>query len=267
MPVCDSIIAVNATVNAATAQLVAVAPTSLTIRDSAYGRAMVTHAAAFVSTDDVNHVYIVPSGYRDSNGFEVPSIIRYAATSTFKLEDFKLPKPIPLDNNSALVINAQSETAANTVVMAWVVVEYSGRGNYEAIGGGEGYTQRDLDAGAALTSDVAADGTAITTLQANRGYQIAGISGVGVDGQTAGIVGPAFVAFKGPAEFEGMNYYIPLPNSGGYLASGRGEWADLAKAGMKMPKFRAPNTLTPNFIGYTAERPQGRLILNVDKVY
>lgn len=268
MVLCEAIIAVNATVNNATAVLAAVAPTSLTIRDSAYGKAKITHALALASTDDVSHVYVLPSGYKDNNGFEIPCVTRYAATASVDVEDSKLPQPISVPSNSTLTIYAQSETAANTVVMVWLWLEYDGKGEFQDIKSGEGMTQREIDAGAALTSDVAADGTAITTLQAGRAYQPIGISAVGVDGATAGLTGPAFVKLSGPAEFNGMNCFVPLFNSGSYVATGEGAgWVDFRAAGLKMPVFKAPNTVVPTFLSYTAERPVGRLLFAVDKVY
>lgn len=268
MVLCEAIIAYDATVNNASKALSALAPTSLTIRDAAYGKAVITHAAAFCSTDDVNHVYCVPSGYKDSNGFEIPNIYRYAATAQFNLSACKLSKEIPLEANSALVVTAQSETAANTVVFVWIWVEYRGqRGEFVDVGAGEGSTQRLINAGAALTSVVAKDGTNITSLQAGRRYQPAAISGVGVNGQTAGITGPCFVKLGGPAEFSGMQCFLPLANSTNYVATGGLNNEDFKEAGIKMPVFSAPNTLVPTFLGYTAEQPAGTLILNVDKVY
>lgn len=259
----DAIICYDTTVNAETVDLPASAGTSKTIRDSSFGQAYLTHALVQSSTDDVNHAWVVPSGYPDTNGFELPMISRYAATASFDYKYLKLPKPIPLAPNSTLVVNAQSETAANSVVVAWLGITYKGGqlGRYEMPSTGGKYTQRDLDAGAALTSVVVADGTAITDLLAGMQYQVVGISGVGVDGQTAGVVGPAFVKFSGPAEFAGANCYVPLANSTNYVATGKSGWSDFAQAEIPMPKFNAPCRLTPTFWGYTAERPQGRLIL------
>jgi len=267
MVLCEAVLAYHATVNNTTATLAATGGTSLTIRDGAYGQARIVNALALCSTDDVQNVWVVPSGYKDSAGFLIPCVTRYAATGSFDLEDTKLPVPIPVPPNSALNVYAQSETGANTVVVVWLWVEYSGNGAYIDIVPGQGTTHREIDAGGALTSVVAADGTAITSLQAGVGYQIAGISAVGVNGGTAGVVGPAFVYFKGPAEFNGMLAYVPLPNAGGYVATGEGGYSDFRSAGIKMPKFRAPNTLTPVFWSYTAEQPVGRLILNAERVY
>lgn len=268
MPLCEAIICQSAVVNNATIALTAIAPTSLTIRDSAYGKAKITHAMALCSTDDVAHVYVVPSGYKDSKGFEVPCVTRYAATASLDLEDAILPQEVAVPSNSTLAVYAQSETAANTVVTVWLWIEYAGNGAYQDIKKGEGMTQRELDAGAALTSNVAADGTVISDLQAGQTYQPIGISGVAVDGTTAGIVGPAFVKLKGPAEFSGMECFVPIVNSGNFVATGEGAgWADFRAAKIKMPVFKAPNNVTPVFLGYTAERPIGRLLLAVDKVY
>lgn len=266
MPSWESFIAYGTTVNAEIEALAALAPTSLRVNDKeVWGEAKLTHLMALSSTDDVNHAYVVPPGYHDSSGIEVPLITRYGATASFDISKAKLPRPVPLTPNETLAVYAQSETAANTVCFVWGRIEYSGKGSYAAQGGA-GLTQRDLDAGGALTSIVEAAGTAISGLQASRKYQIAGIMGVGVDGQTAGIVGPAFVRFDG-GNHDGCKAFIPLPNSANYVAAGGGAWMDLAAAGISMPVFGGANTITPYFIGYTAERPQGRLILSVDKTY
>lgn len=268
MVLCEAVIAFNATVNAATANLAALSPTSLTIRDGAYGDAFITHAMAFASTDDVHRVEVIPSGYIDTNGFEVPYIVRYAATASFDMKAAKLAKPIPVKPNTALQIQATSETAANTVVFAWLWIEYRNKmGTYVSGPLGEGLTTRGADATGALTSNVEAAGTAITTLQAGRAYRLAGLSGGGIAAQTAGNVGPVFMKLSGPAEFNGMQCYVPLANSSNYVATGAFGWSDFNAADIKMPVFKAPNTVTPYWLGYTAEQPEARLIFEVDKVW
>lgn len=267
----EAIIAADALINAETDALEVVAPTSLRIRDAAYGDAYITHAMMLVSTDDVQHGYLLPDGYKDNNGIEVPMITRYSATSSFRLFDSLLPNPVWVPPNTNLAMYAQSETAANSVVVGWARVVYKGKaGQYEQVSAPPkdgGYTQREVDAGGALTSLVAADGTAITSLQANRKYQPVGFSGGSVDGTTAGFVGPAFMKLTGPAEFSGMHSYIPIPNGGNYVAAGTKGFADLKDANISMPKFMGGQNVTPNFISYTAERPIGRVIFAVDKVW
>lgn len=264
MTLCEAIIAYDTAVNAETATLSAVSPTTLTIRPESYGKARITHAMALTSTDDVAHVVVIPAGYNDSNGFEIPYIVKYSNTTGFDLVKAKLPAPIEVPNNTDLVIKATSETAANSVVFVWLWLEYSGEGAYIDIGN-KPQTVRELDAGASLSSLVETSGTTLTSLLAGRKYQLAGLSGVGVDGQTAGIVGPAFVNLTGPAEYSGMNAYLPLPNNPAYATGST--WADLKAAGIKQPVFSAPNQIIPKFLDYTAERPTAKAIFMVDKVF
>jgi len=266
MPSWESFIAYGTTVNQETEQLAVLAPTSLRVNDKeVWGEAKLTHLMSLVSTDDVNHVYVVPPGYHDSSGVEVPLITRYSATGSFDISKAKLPRPVPLTPNETLAVYAQSETAANSVCFVWGRIEYSGKGQY-AKQGGVGMTTRACTAAGALTSVVEAAGTAISGLQANRKYQIAGIMGVGVSGQTAGILGPAFVRFDG-GNHDGCKAFLPLPNSANYVATGGGAWLDLDKADISMPIFGGANTITPYFLSYTAEQPAGRVLLNTDKTY
>jgi len=262
MPAWESIILYKTDVNSAEATLSALAPTSAVIRSESYGKAKITHAMALTSTDDVNEVRVVPSGYDDTNGFEIANIVKYSATLGFYLEDAKLPVPIEVYNNSTITAYARSRTAANTVVYLWLAVEYDGVGNFEAAKTSGAEVMRDLDAGSSLTSNTATDGTAITSLIAGKRYQVVAVSGVGVSGQTAGIVGPCFLKLKGPAEFLGLETWIPIPNSPPYTTGGSS--CRLDRAGLKMPVFAAPNTVTPAFLDYTSERPVGKLHLLVD---
>jgi len=256
----ESMIFYDATVNDEEVALSAHSVTGNTVRPETYGKARITHAMALTSTDDVAICRVIPSGYDDPNGFAVPYIQKYSATTGFDLAKAKLPVPIPVYNNSSITVYAQSETAADSVVFVWLAIEYES-GGFQAIKTTGAMTQREIDAGAALTSVVAKEGTKITNLLAGKKYQIAGISGVGVDGQTAGIVGPCFVKFTGAKEFEGAEYWIPISNNPPY--GGDGE-VRLDKAGLKMPVFSAPVELTPVFLDYTAERPTGRVNLLVD---
>lgn len=264
MPCWEAIIAYDAAINAETDSLEVMAPTKLTTRPPSYGKAMITHAMALVSTDDVNKVRVVPSGYDDSDGFEIPYVLKYSATLGFDLAKSRLPAPVPVPNDTDIAIYATSETAANSVVVGWLLVEYAGQGSFIPIGNGP-QVVREINAGGALTSVVEKIGTEISSLLTTKPYQVCAINGVGVEGQTAGIVGPAFVRFLGPSEFLGLNCFVPLPNNPPYCANGAAH-ADLKAAGIKMPVFKGTR-LTPVFLGYTAEQPEGRVILMTDKTF
>jgi len=261
MPAWESIMMCDSAVNNETAQLTAVAPTSATIRSQSYGNAMITHAMAFSNTDDVVHVNVVPSGFDDPNGFEVP-VVKYGATQGIDLTKAKLPVPVKVYNQSNIVAYAKSETAADSAVFLWLVIEYGGIGNFEAIKTTGALTQREADAGGSLTSVIPKDGTAITSLLAGHRYQLAGVINGAVDGATAGCVGPVFLKLKGPAELLGLESFVPVPNAGAFtnnVSDGMFHRADI-----KMPVFTAPNVITPVFLGYTAERPTCRLVFAVD---
>jgi len=258
----ESMIFHDAAVNAEETKLTAVSPTTATVRSQSYGVAHITHAMAFTNTDDVAHVRVVPSGYDDPNGFEIPYVTKYGATEGFDLAKAKLPVPIKVYNQSDIAVYAKSETAADSVVFVWLAVEYGGIGNFEVAKASGALTQREADAGAALTSNVATDGTTIISLLAGHKYQLIGVSNGAVDGVTAGCVGPAFVRIKGPAEFLGLNSFVPVPNNPAFcdnVSDGM-----FYSAGIKMPVFTAPNQITPEFLDYTAERPTCRLIFAVD---
>lgn len=262
----EAIIMQSAVVNNATVALAALAPTSATIRDSSFGQAKIVNMMALCSTDDVHRVEVSWPGMSDTNGIACPYVTRYAATASFSLESSKLPKPIPVPPNATITARATSETAANTVVYLWINVEYSGIGGSSPSSKLGSYTTREINAGGALISNIAAAGTALTTsLQSDRSYQVVGFMGGGISAQTAGIVGPAYVKFVGPAGYAGLENWIPLANSGNYVATGAESWSDFDAAGIIQPIFKAPCPLTPWFISYTAEQPEARVILAVDK--
>lgn len=256
----------SAVVNNATVQLTALAPTSATVKDKAtYGDGYITHMLALCSTDDVQNVYIVPDGLADANGIPCNAVSRYSATGSVRLVGTKLTNPIRIPSNGVIRAYAQSETAANTVVYLWLGIQYANGSFVQAVKG-DAVIRRALNSGAALTSNVERSGTAITDLQAGRKYQVQGIAGVGVNGQTAGIVGPAFVRFGGPAEYLNSDGFIPLSNGGSYVATGSLA-ADFAESGIPQPTFGTPQTLQPYFIGFTAEQVAAQVMLAVDKAY
>lgn len=259
----ETILAADAAINAETDALEVVAPTSLTTR-TGYGKPKLIAAAAWTSTNDVERVTINPAGYADANGIPVPLVSQYAATSTWRLADAKLCVPVELPENCALTINATSETAANTVVYAWLLLEYPTGGNMQPIANGPGYTQRPWEHGAALVSQTLAQSTAITDLAAGTMYQPCHVGNVGVNGASAGITGPAFIRFDNP-EMQGANLFIPLLNNGAYAAGfGKGV-VDLKEVGIKMPYFAGGTNFRTSAIGYTAEQPQGVIGFIVNK--
>lgn len=262
----EAMIFQSAVVNNASVALTILAPTSSTVRDSSFGQAYLVNAMALCSTDDVNRVEITWPGMSDTNGIEVPCVTRYAATASFDLWRSKLPKRIPLPANAVVTVTATSETAANTVCYAWLNIEYEGIGSATQPSPNGSYTTREINAGGALTSNVAASGTALTaTLQSGRQYQVVGFMGGGISAMTAGFVGPVYVKMVGPSGYAGLENWIPLANSANYVATGGGTWEDFSQAGIIQPIFNAPCPLTPWFLGYTAEQPEARVILAVDK--
>lgn len=264
---CEAIIAYDAAINAEIDALEVMAPTSLTTR-TGYGKPKVTHFAAFTSTDDVARVYCVPSGYADANGFTAPLVNIYGATSTFDLEKARLPVPIEVPENTLMTIYAQSETAANSVVVAWMLLEYPGKGQFVDCPGSGAMVQRPWEAGAALVSLVAANSTDINTLQAGRKYWVSGVGKAAVNGETAGCVGPAFIKFAN-MEFEGAQFWIPLINNGGYAANGLGGagFVDFKACGIKSPIVAGGTPFQTQGLGYTAEQPQAVIAFVVDKAF
>ncbi len=263
---CEAIIAYDAAINAETDALEVMAPTSLTTR-TGKGKPKITHFMAFTSTNDVARVYAVPSGYADANGIDCPAVVAYAATASFDLHRAKLPVPIEVPENTLITIYAQSETAANSVVVAWMLLEYPGVGQFQECPSAGAMTQRAWEHGAALVSLVAANSTDLNTLQAGRKYWVSGVGKAGVDGETAGIVGPAFIKF-GNTEFEGAQFWIPLANNAGYVAGGGpGGMVDFKRCGIKSCIVSGGTPFQTMGLGYTAEQPQAVIEFVVDKLF
>lgn len=264
----ESVIAHNATVNNAVATLTAVSPTSLTTR-TGHGAPLLTHFAAFTSTDDVEKVYCVPSGFADQNGIPCPYVQIYGATNSFDLWKSKLPTPVRIPENRALTIYAQSETAANTVVQAWMVLQYPNGGKCIIKPSGDGNSwisvRRAYEHGAALVSNTVANSTAITSMISGKKYWPSQVGHAGVNGATAGLVGPAYVGFSPMSEFEGAKFFVPLCNNLGYSAAGGAGIADFEELGIPMPLIDGGNTLQLEGLGFTAEQPQAELSFLVDK--
>lgn len=262
---CEAIIAAQTNVNAETDVLAAIAGTSLTTR-TGYGRPKVTHAMAFVDTDDIQRVWCVPSGYADPNGFEIESVNRYSGVHDFVLEESRLPIPIELPENTPLVISAQSETAANTAIQVWMMLEYPAAGPFVAPKKSGGLVKRQWEHGAALVSNTVANSTNITDLQAGRQYQLIGIGKAAVNGATAGCVGPAFFGFQAN-HTGGANWYVPLCNAANYVVGNGTGWVDFADCGLMAPVIAGGQPLLTRAVGFTAEQPQAELQFAVDKVF
>jgi len=262
---CESIIAAQTTVNAETDVLAAIAGTSLTTR-TGYGKPKVTHAMAFVDTDDIQRVWVVPSGYNDANGFEIECINRYSAVHDFDLRESVLPIPVELPENTPMVISAQSETAANTAVHVWMMLEYPKGSVFVAPMTTGGLVKRQWEHGAALVSNTPANSTNITDLQAGRRYQLIGMGKAAVNGATAGIVGPAFFGFQ-QNHVDGAQWYIPLCNASNYVVGNGHGWVDFKDCGIKAPIIPGGQPLLTRAVGFTAEQPQAELQFAVDKVF
>jgi len=263
---CESIIAAQTNVNAETDVLAAIAGTSLTTR-TGYGKPKITHAAAFVDTDDINRVWVTPSGYNDANGFQIESVNRYSAVHDWRMTESILPVPVEVPENTPLVISAQSETAANTAIQVWLMLEYPKASVFAApktMAGG--LVKRDWEHGAALVSNTPANSTNITDLQAGRKYQVIGLGNAAVNGATAGLVGPAFFGLQ-PNHTDGAVWYIPLINSSVYVVgNGRG-WCDFNDCKLHSPIISGGQPLLTRSVGFTAEQPQAQIQLAVDKVF
>jgi len=262
---CESIIAYDATINAEIDALEVMAPTSLTTR-TGKGKPKITHFAAWTSTDDVARVYCVPSGYADANGIDCPSVSIYGAATMFDLSRARLPVPVEVPENTLLTIYAQSETAANTVVIAWMVLEYPSVGQFVDCPASGAMTQRAWEHGAALASLVAANSTDLNTLQAGRKYWPSGVGKMGVNGETAGCVGPVFIKFAN-TEFEGSQYWIPITNNGGYIVGGGNSFNDFKRVGLKSCVVAGGTPFQTMGLGYTAEQPQAVIEFVVDKLF
>lgn len=261
----EAIIAYDAAINNEIDALEVMAPTSLTTR-TGKGKPKVTHFAAWTSTDDVSRVYCVPSGYADANGFTAPLVSVYGNVNGADLALAKLPVPIEVDENCLMTIYAQSETAANSVVVAWMLLEYPNAGKFEDLPkDAKAQTQRAWEHGAALVSVVAANSTDINTLQAGKKYWVSGVGKAGINGETAGLVGPAFIRFAN-IEFDGAQFWIPLMNNGGYIVGGGPGFVDFARVGIKSCRVAGGTPFQTQGLGYTAEQPQAVIAFVTDKL-
>lgn len=264
---CETIIAYSAAVNNATVALAAMAGSAPLTTRTGRGKPKITHMMFMASTDDVQNVYVLPQNSNDSNGIPIAYGVKYGATSGFDLRESKLPVPIELPENNQLSIYAQSETAAASVVVAWIVLEYPSGGKFEEIDLRSVSVRRPWEHGAALVSVTEALSQDITSLLPGKRYQLAAVNGVGVNGATAGIVGPAFVRVRN-VEMDGAIYWIPLCNGPGYVADGSvPARSDLRAAGMKMPKITGGVAFMTSGLGYTAEQPQAQLEFRTDSIF
>lgn len=263
----ECIIAAQTNVNAETDVLVAIDGTSLTTR-SGYGKPKITHAIAFCDTDDIQRVWCVPSGFIDPNGFEIKAVNIYSAVTNFNMKSSKLPVPIEVPENCALQISAQSETAANTRVEVWMLLQYpKASPAFDSQVPLGGMVKRAWEHGAALVSNTPANSTNITDLQSGRKYKLVGVGKAAVNGATAGLVGPAYFGFQ-PNHTDGAIYYLPLCNSDNYVTAGCGQgWIDLMELGIPAPMIAGGQPLMTRSAGFTAEQPQAELAFVVDKVF
>jgi len=259
----ESILAIDTAINDETDALEVIAPTSLTTR-TGYGKPKITHIASWVSSDDVEKTYVLPSSFAEGHGIPCPLISHYGAVNGFRFKDAMLPAPIEVPENTLLTPYAVSETAADTVVLMEIILEYPSGGKFQPIASGPSMTRRAWEHGAALVSNVEAASTDIDDLAAGVMYQPCGLGHAGVNGATAGIVGPAFLRFTNP-EMEGALLYIPLVNNGAYqVGNGPGQ-LDFRECGIKMPYFAGGTLFRTACIGYTAEQPQAELNFIVNK--
>lgn len=260
----ETIIAFGTTVNNETEALAALSPTTLTTR-TGYGRPKIIAFGALTSTDDVEKVWCLPAGYSDNNGIGCPYVQIYAAANSTDWEQAKLQNPVEVPENCALTINAQSETAANSVVFAWVLLEYPNGGQMVPPANNAPATvRRAYEHGAALVSNTLASSTAISDLAAGTLYQPIAVGHGGVNGATAGCVGPWFLRFDNP-EMQGANLFVPVPNNAAYSAAGGVGVLDFGRLGIKMPAFAGGTNFRMSAIGYTAEQPQAEILFAVNK--
>ena len=260
---CEGIVCYQVNINAETDTLNAIAPCSLTTR-TGRGAPLLTHFIVATDTDDIDKAYAVPSGFPDANGIPAPYIYKYGATSSIDVAQGKLPTPVRIPENRLITVYCTSATAANSVAVAWLWLEYPNGGKFVSKPGGEATVKRNINSGAALTSVVNAAGTNITTMISGKKYWLNGIGQAGINGSTAGVVGPAFVALTNP-EYEGAHAYVPLVNGVEYTTvTGKG-WTDMDYAGLKQPVLDGGNPVSSEFISYTAEQPIANLFFTVDK--
>jgi len=262
---CECIIAAQTNVNAETDVLAAIAGTSLTTR-SGWGRPKITHAAFFTDTNDIARVWVVPSGYNDANGFTIECSSIYSATTQIVPTEAELPIPVEVPENTPLVISAQSETAANTAIQVWMMLEYpNGPGNFSAAPKSGGLVRRVWESGAAATSNIPYDGTQITDLQPGKMYKLVGVGKAAINGETAGNIGPAYFGLN--AKYTGgAIWYVPLLNNSVYAtaSSSRG-WIDFNDCHIKSPIIQGGTPFETRCVDFTAEQPQAVLQLAVDK--
>jgi len=266
MVFCETIVVEDAGVNAETSTIPTLFGGSapLTTRIGK-GKPKITHMWYCASTNDVNRAYVYPQGMVDTAGIPINYGYVYGATAGFDMARARLDTPIELPENCLLTVYATSETAANSVVQVGIVLEYPQTGNFVEVQPGP-TVRRAWEAGGALTSLVEAAATNITDLLPNRKYQPAVITGVGVNGFTAGIVGPAFIRFTN-SEMQGANYLLPLVNAGAFAASGLTGCLDLKKCGLKVPVFSGGIAFQSSCVGYTAEQPQAEICFSVASIF
>lgn len=266
MVFCETIVVEDAAVNAETSLIPTLFGGSapLTTRIGK-GKPKITHMWYTASTNDISRAYVVPQGIVDTAGIPINYGYVYGATAGFDMARAKLETPIELPENCLLNVYATSETAANSVVQVGIILEYPNTGAFVDVQPGP-MVRRAWEHGAALVSLIEADSTNITDLLPNRKYQPAIISGVGVNGFTAGIVGPAFIRFVN-SEMQGANYLLPLVNAGAFAASGLVACLDLKKCGLKVPVFSGGIAFQTRCVGYTAEQPQAEIGFAVSSIF
>lgn len=265
MPVMDSILctvqANNNTVNG-----VATMGTSLAIRNG-WGAARIVGGMAFGDTDDITRAVVTCPSWSDANGVSLPVVSMVAAeAAAFDLDQCRFDVPIEVQPSDLLNVAFTSETAANTQCYALLYVEYMDAGvKWDRAGVGmKSVVTRNFTAIGALVSNTEAVQTALTSLAANKRYQMIGVRCNGISTGAAGIVGPAFIKFRaGPGEFGGANVILPLPHgidqSGPTIIS-------LVKCGFLTPTFQGGQNIDYSLLGFTAETPQGELLFACDKV-
>ena len=244
---------------------VAVMGTSMTIRNG-WGKARIVGAVTLGDTDDITRSVITCPSWSDANGLSVP-VVSCVATDlpNIRLEDYMLPVPVPVEPSDVLTHTHTSETAANTQAVGLIWVEYQGGGqNWDKAGEkAASITCRNWTAGGALVPLTDTVQAAFATLAANKTYQVIGVKSNGIAAGTAGNVGPLLIGFyAGPGEFGGAQLILPVPRG---LDTGGAEMIDLVKAGMRSPRFRGGQDVAWKLYDFTAETPQGELILAVDK--
>lgn len=263
---CEAIIAQGAP-NAQDMALAVVGPTSLTTR-TGRGKPKVTHAMCLCVNDNVNDAYVLPAGFNDPLGFPIEAISIYGAAGVngFDPEESILSSPVELPENCALQLHAVNETAAASQTFIWLMLEYPGTGPFQEVTKSKPMVRRPWEHGAALVSDVVANSTAINTLQPDRTYQIAGVGNTGIDGATAGIIGPAYFGLA-TNHTEGAEWFVPLLNCGDYQVGGGPSFVDFVRCKIKSPIIKGGQPLNTRCVGFTAEQPQAILALAVDKVF